>query len=51
MATETPGKKIQAGKRMAHLFPSHHETLNRSEREGGKVLEKVDDRVVAERSG
>ena len=33
---------------MAHLFPNHHETLKRSEREGGKALEKVADRVVAE---
>ena len=35
MATKTPGKKFQAGKRMAHLFPNHHETLKRSEREDG----------------
>ena len=48
MATKTPGKKFQAGKRMAHLFPNHHETLKRSEREGGKALEKAADRVVAE---
>ena len=51
MATKTPGKKFQAGKRMAHLFPNHHETLKRSEREDGKALEKVHvaaDRVVAE---
>ena len=49
MATKTPGKKFQAGKRMAHLFPNHHETLKRSEREDGKALEKVaDDRVVAD---
>ena len=48
MATKTPGKKLQAGKRMAHLFPNHHDTLKRSEREGGKALEKVADRVVAE---
>ena len=42
-------KKFQAGKRMAHLFPNHHETLKRSEREDGKALEKVAaDRVVAE---
>ena len=40
MATKTPGEKIQAGKRMAHLFPNHHETLKRSEREDGKSLEK-----------
>ena len=33
---------------MAHLFPNHHETLKRGEREGGKALEKVADRVVAE---
>ena len=34
---------------MAHLFPNHHETLKRSEREDGKALEKVAaDRVVAE---
>ena len=33
---------------MVHLFPSHHETLKRSEREDGKALEKVADRVVAE---
>ena len=37
-----------AGKRMAHLFPNHHKTLKRSEREGEKALEKVSDRVVAE---
>ena len=48
MATKTPGKKLQAGKRMAHLFPNHHDTLKRSEREDGKALEKVADRVVAE---
>ena len=49
MATKTPGKKFQAGKRMAHLFPNHHETLKRSEREDGKALEKVAaDRVGAE---
>ena len=50
MATKTPGKKFQAGKRMAHLFPNHHETLKRSEREDGKALEKVAaaDRVAAE---
>ena len=49
MATKTLGKKVQAGKRMAHLFPNHHETLKRSEREDGKALEKVAaDRVVAE---
>ena len=48
MATKTPGKKIQAGKRMAHLFPNHHKTLKRSEQEGGKAQEKVADRVVAE---
>ena len=49
MATKTPGGgKFQAGKRTAHLFPNHHETLKRSEREGGKALEKVADRVVAE---
>ena len=50
MATKTPGKKFQADKRMAHLFPNHHETLKRSEREDGKTLEKVADRVVAESS-
>ena len=33
---------------MAHLFHNHHETLRRSEREGGKAMEKVADRVVAE---
>ena len=33
---------------MAHLFPNHHKTLKRSEREDGKALEKVADRVVAE---
>ena len=38
MATKTPGKKFQAGKRMAHLFPNHHETLKRSERKDGKAL-------------
>ena len=43
-----PGKKLQAGKRMAHLFANHHDTLKRSEREDGKALEKVADRVVAE---
>ena len=51
MATKTPGKKFQAGKRMAHLFPkaSHHKTLKRSEREDGKALVKVAaNRVVAE---
>ena len=51
MATKTPGKKFQAGKRMAHLFPkaNHHQTLKRSEREDGKALVKVAaDRVVAE---
>ena len=48
MATKTPGEKFQAGKRMAHLFPNHHETLKRSEREDGKAQEKVADRVVAE---
>ena len=48
MATKTPGKKFQASKRMAHLFPNHHETIKRSEREGGKAPEKVVDRVVAE---
>ena len=48
MATKTPGKKFQAGKRMAHLFPNQHETLKKSEHEGGKALEKVADRVVAE---
>ena len=49
MATKTPGKKFQAGKRIAHLFPNHHETLKRSEREDGKALSKVAaDRVVAE---
>ena len=48
MATKPPGKKLQAGKRMAHLLPNHHETLKRSEREGGKALEKVADLVVAE---
>ena len=49
MATKTPVKKFQAGKRMAHLFPNHHETLKRSEREDGKALEKVAaDRVLAE---
>ena len=50
MATKTPGKKLQAGKRMPRLFPSHHETLKRSELEGGKALEKVSYRVVAESS-
>ena len=50
MATKTPVKKFQAGKRMAHLFSNHHETSKRSEREGRKALEKVPvaDRVVAE---
>ena len=41
-------KRTTSGKIMTHLFPSHHETLKRSEREGGKALEKVSDRVVAE---
>ena len=31
---------------MAHLFPNHHETSKRSEREDGKALEKVADRVA-----
>ena len=48
MATKTPEKKFQAGKRIAHLFPNYHETLKRSEREVGKALGKVADRVVAE---
>ena len=48
MATKTPGKKFQADKRMANLFPNHHETLKRNKREGGKALEKIADRVVAE---
>ena len=48
MATKTPGKKLQAGKIMTHLFPNHHKTLKKSEREGGKAPEKVADRVVAE---
>ena len=48
MATKTPGKKFQAGKRMANLYPNHHETVKGSEREDGKVLEKGADRVVAE---
>ena len=45
MATKTPRKKFQAGKRIAHLFPKHHETSKRSEREDGKALVKVADRV------
>ena len=45
MATKTPRKKLQAGKRMAHLFPNHHETSKRRGREDGKALEKVADRV------
>ena len=44
----TPRKKIQAGQRMAHLFPNHHERFKRNEREGGKALEKEADRIVAE---
>ena len=48
MATKTPGKNFQAGKRMAHLFSNHHGTLERSERADGKALEKVTDQVVAE---
>ena len=51
MTTKTPGKKFQASKRKEHLFPSHHTTLKRSEREDGKALEKVHvvaDQVVAE---
>ena len=39
---------MQAGKGMTHLFPVHHETLKRKEREAGKGLEKVANRVVAE---
>ena len=35
-ATKTPTKSFQAGKRMAHLFPIHHETLKRKDREAGK---------------
>ena len=31
---------------MEHLFPNHHETSRRSEREDGKALEKVADRVA-----
>ena len=31
-----------------YLFPNHHKTLKKSEREGGKALEKVTDRVVDE---
>ena len=45
MATKTPRKKFQAGKRKAHLFPNHHEPSKRSEREDGKALEKAADRV------
>ena len=45
MATKTPRKKFQAGKRRAHLFLNHHETSKRSEREDGKALEKVADQV------
>ena len=48
MPTKTPRKKFQADKRMSHLFPDHHQTLKRSEREDGKAPEKVADRVVAE---
>ena len=49
MEAKTPGKKFQDGKRMAHLFPNHHETLKRSEREDREVqLGKVVDEVVAE---
>ena len=48
MATKKPGKKNQARKSTAHLFPNHHDTLKKSEREGGKALEKIADRVVAE---
>ena len=51
MATKTPEEKFPAGKRMAHLFPNHHETLKRSEREDGKALGKVADRGVAESLG
>ena len=47
MATRMPGKKFQAGKKMTHLFPIHHKTLKRREREDGKALEKAADRVVA----
>ena len=36
MATKKPGKNFQAGKGMAHLFPIHHETLKRKEREAEK---------------
>lgn len=42
MATKTPRKKFQAAKKIAHLFPKHHETSKRSEREDGKALEKAD---------
>ena len=48
MAMKTPGKNFQASKRMACLFPVHHEMLKRKEREMGKGLEKVANRVVAE---
>ena len=33
---------------MAHLFPIHHETLRRKEREAGKDLENVAKRVLVE---
>ena len=36
---------------MAQFFPNHHETSKRNEREGGKALETVADRVVAESLG
>ena len=42
MTTKTPGERFQAGKRMTHLFPNHHETLKRSEREDEKVADRVD---------
>ena len=49
MATKnTREKNSRPAKRMADLFPNHHDRLKRNEREDGKALEKVVDRVVAE---
>ena len=37
------------GRQKNNLFPNHHETLERNEREDGKALEKVAaDRIVTE---
>ena len=50
MATNTPGNILQAGKRMAHLFPIPHRTLKKKERETGKGPEKVVNRVMTNSS-